>query len=812
MPDRKGLATATPNSGMAITSRQPQRHIASCQRQPSHASTVLRRAAKPSVIVALATAALCASHNSLRAQDWAQSCPGSSTGCRQWSGANAGFPGGLDWTVPFNWLQGASAPDKNTAAYIEWNPAVAGFPFETGYFTAYVGYSTTVHATASVLYIGTLPKTDDPEQHAPPLLTIMNDSILTVDAVHMATAPGTTATLNIGWQPIPPLGDSGAVGPPNPTFGTLETKALTAGPGTAQVNVAEAGGRIRALANNDNFISGFSGKQFLLHGTLIVDTNGLKIGVSSPLAGAGVGEFFGTLSVVGGGTLVLTADNTYGGATTVDDGTLLVNGSIRSVFTQVNTGTTLGGIGTIFGDVINAGTVAPGASIGTLTVVGNYVGAGGTLAIETVLGDDSSATDQLVIKGAGHAASGMTGIIVINLGGPGALTTGNGIPIVVAQNGATTEPTAFALAKRVAAGPFEYLLFRGPPGGTGSPDAQNTWYLRSHGSPSDPFLPPSEPVPLYRPEVPLYSGMPAVARQQELTVLGTFHERNGDQRLVTSADARTAAWGRLFGQRMEQANSGHADASFEGTTGGLQSGLDVMQWVSASGHQDRFGLFAAHATTTGTMRGFALGIQNFAAGRAELDGTSFGGYWTHLAPSGWYTDTVLMGTRFAGEGRTTGNEVSLSGYGIVASVEGGYPAHIAPGLRLEPQAQLVFQHLNFDVNDPFGHVALDTPDALFGRLGVRLWADLAPQPLVLRPYLKANVWQDFTETDTIRFAGVHEIQSRHRAMTLELGGGVVAQIAPGFGLWASAEYTTDIGGSHDSQEGVRGTGGLRLTW
>jgi autotransporter family porin len=320
-------------------------------------------------------------------------------------------------------------------------------------------------------------------------------------------------------------------------------------------------------------------------------------------------------------------------------------------------------------------------------------------------------------------------------------------------------------------------------------------------------------VPLYRPEVSIYSVMAGLARQQELTTLGTFHDRNGDQRLAAGAGNRTAAWGRLFGQHMEQSHWGHAGASFEGNMGGLQSGLDVAQWVSRSGHQDRFGLFAAYARTTGDVEGFALGIDNIAAGRAELDGTSVGGYWTHLAPSGWYTDTVIMGTRFDGQGSAMGDEVNLSGYGVVASIEGGYPIAIAPGVRLEPQAQLVFQHVNFhDVDDPFAHVAYDTPDALFGRIGLRLSADLLPLPMVLRPYLKANVWQDFTETDTIRFSGIHQILSRHETTTLEFGGGIVAQLSPGMGLWASAEYTTDIGGSDESRESVRGTAGLRVVW
>ena len=520
----------------------------------------------------------------------------------------------------------------------------------------------------------------------------------------------------------------------------------------------------------------------------------------------------GSVNVLAG-TTIFNGDQSYTGSTTISGGSLLVNGSLAAPV-AVHASGTLGGTGTINNDLTNAGTVSPGDGWinQKLTVNGNYIGTGGTLAIQTILGDDASPTNQLVISGAGHTTSGITRVVVTNFQGigPGARTDFNGIPIIVTEGGATTGAGTFSGGGR--AGPFQYVLFQGPSAGPGD---RNIWYLRSHhdSGTGGPLLPPGEPIPLYRPEVSIYSAMAGLARQQELTTLGTFHDRNGDQRLAGGGGNRTAAWGRLFGQHLEQSHWGHAGASFEGNTGGLQSGLDVAQWVNASGHQDRFGLFAAHARTTGDVRGFSIGVVDAVAGRADLDGTSVGAYWTHLAPSGWYTDAVLMGTRLDGQGAALGDEVDISGYGAVASIEGGYPIVIAPGVRLEPQAQLVYQHINFhDVDDPFSHVAYDTPDALFGRIGVRLSADLLPLPWVLRPYLKASVWQDFTETDTIRFSGIHQILSRHEATTLELGGGIIAQLSPGVGLWVSAEYTTDIGGSDESRESVRGTAGLRVVW
>src|SRR3546814_5409008 len=83
----------------------------------------------------------------------------------------------------------------------------------------------------------------------------------------------------------------------------------------------------------------------------------------------------------------------------VAGGTLGVEGLLGSLVTVAEAGR-LEGAGRV-GGISNAGVVAPGrGGIGTLTVVGDYAGNGGTLEIEAVLGTDSSATDRLVVNGA----------------------------------------------------------------------------------------------------------------------------------------------------------------------------------------------------------------------------------------------------------------------------------------------------------------------------------------------------------------------------------------------------------------------------
>ncbi len=136
---------------------------------------------------------------------------------------------------------------------------------------------------------------------------------------------------------------------------------------------------------------------------------------------------------------------------------------------------------------------ADNSATSVLTVHGNYVGNNGQLHLQTVLGDEHSATDKLVVSEG--SISGHTQLSVSNLGGAGGLTQNNGIEVVQALNGAVSSSDAFALKGLTSAGAYQYFLFRGGViAGT-----ENNWYLRSSVVAVQPPAVPSVPPPVVPP-------------------------------------------------------------------------------------------------------------------------------------------------------------------------------------------------------------------------------------------------------------------------------------------------------------------------
>ena len=139
--------------------------------------------------------------------------------------------------------------------------------------------------------------------------------------------------------------------------------------------------------------------------------------LSGPISGTGFG-----LTLWGNGRLTLGGNNTYDGATAINGGTLLVNGSLANGAVTVASGATLGGSGTINGSVTVAsgGSIGAGASPGLLTLAnGLDLSAGGTNVWE--LAANSTANpgtdfDRISLTGGNLALGGSSSLLIKFIG------------------------------------------------------------------------------------------------------------------------------------------------------------------------------------------------------------------------------------------------------------------------------------------------------------------------------------------------------------------------------------------------------------
>ncbi|WFP61210.1 autotransporter-associated beta strand repeat-containing protein [Mesorhizobium sp. WSM4904] len=181
------------------------------------------------------------------------------------------------------------------------------------------------------------------------------------------------------------------------------------------------------VESDDETIGSLAGAGTVLLGgsTLTVGADGTSTTFSGLISGTG------GLTKTGAGALNLTGDNSgFSGPTSIEGGTLRVNGNIGGNV-GVETGGTLGGSGTIGGNVSVAGVIAPGNSIGTLTVDGDYVQLGGSTYVAEI---DPAGNSDLIDVGGVATIEGGT---VFALKAPGGYAVGTRYTILTADDGVT---------------------------------------------------------------------------------------------------------------------------------------------------------------------------------------------------------------------------------------------------------------------------------------------------------------------------------------------------------------------------------------
>ncbi|WP_192967815.1 calcium-binding autotransporter Cah [Escherichia coli] len=625
--------------------------------------------------------------------------------------------------------------------------------------------------------------------------------------------------------------------------GTNRLGHFTVENGKAEGVVLESGGRLDVLENH-------SAQNTLVDdgGTLAVSAGGKATGVTMTSGGALIADSGATvegtnasgkfsidgisgqasgLLLENGGSFTVNAGGQAGNTTVGYRGTLtLAAGGSLSGRTQLSKGASmvLNGDVVSTGDIVNAGEIrfdnqtTPDAALSRAVAKGdspvtfhklttsNLTGQGGTINMRVRL-DGSNTSDQLVINGG--QATGKTWLAFTNVGNSnlGVATSGQGIRVVDAQNGATTEEGAFALSRPLQAGAFNYTLNR---------DSDEDWYLRSENA--------------YRAEVPLYTSMLTQAMDYDRILAGSRSHQTGVNGENNSV--RLSIQGGHLGHDNNGGIARGATPESNGSYGLVRLEGDLLR-TEVAGMSVTAGVYGAAGHSSVDVKD----DDGSRAGTVRDDAGSLGGYLnlTHTS-SGLWADIVAQGTRHSMKASSDNNDFRARGWGWLGSLETGLPFSITDNLMLEPQLQYTWQGLSLDDGkDNAGYVKFGHGSAQHVRAGFRLGShndmtfgegtssrdtlrDSAKHSVSELPvnwWVQPSVIRTFSSRGDMSMgtaaAGSNMTFSpSQNGTSLDLQAGLEARVRENITLGVQAGYAHSVSGS--SAEGYNGQATLNVTF
>ncbi|MBC0774896.1 autotransporter adhesin Ag43 [Escherichia coli] len=564
-------------------------------------------------------------------------------------------------------------------------------------------------------------------------------------------------------------------------------------------------------------------------GALIADSGATVEGTnaSGKFSIDGISGQASGLLLENGGSFAVNAGGQAGNTTVGHRGTLtLAAGGNLSGRTQLSKGASmvLNGDVVSTGDIVNAGEIrfdnqtTPDAALSRAVAKGdspvtfhklttsNLTGQGGTINMRVRL-DGSNTSDQLVINGG--QATGKTWLAFTNVGNSnlGVATSGQGIRVVDAQNGATTEEGAFALSRPLQAGAFNYTLNR---------DSDEDWYLRSENA--------------YRAEVPLYTSMLTQAMDYDRILAGSRSHQTGVNGENNSV--RLSIQGGHLGHDNNGGIARGATPESSGSYGFVRLEGDLLR-TEVAGMSLTTGVYGAAGHSSVDVKD----DDGSRAGTVRDDAGSLGGYLNLVhTSSGLWADIVAQGTRHSMKASSDNNDFRARGWGWLGSLETGLPFSITDNLMLEPQLQYTWQGLSLDDGqDNAGYVKFGHGSAQHVRAGFRLGshndmnfgkgtssrdtlrdsAKHSVRELPVNWWVQPSVIRTFSSRGDMSMgtaaAGSNMTFSPSRNGTsLDLQAGLEARVRENITLGVQAGYAHSVSGS--SAEGYNGQATLNVTF
>ncbi|MDD0974232.1 autotransporter outer membrane beta-barrel domain-containing protein [Pseudomonas fontis] len=320
-----------------------------------------------------------------------------------------------------------------------------------------------------------------------------------------------------------------------------------------------------------------------------------------------------------------------------------------------------------------------------------------------------------------------------------------------------------------------------------------------------------DPFVNFAQSLPVLTLNPTSVAGLNVGTLGAFSDRLAERKVqqAIAPDMVASQWAQFFPNPGRQ--GAPAPDRLDAPGQNLQISPDVFVRETAGGNTHRAGFFVGHSNLQSGFDGTRpqLGDKQNAL---RLEGDSLGVYWSLQHEQGWHIDAVAMGTRFDTTGRSaSGERLDGDGHALTFSVEGGFPIGLGKNWVIEPQAQLINQQYYPGADAPAEAMqAYNSQPTWSGRVGAKLSGHYEVIGMPIEPYLRTNVWHDFSNADTVSLDKVDKISSGRNSTTVELGLGLVARVTPTVSLFVSADYSSDV--DDNDLNGLIGNLGVRVRW
>jgi fibronectin-binding autotransporter adhesin len=300
-------------------------------------------------------------------------------------------------------------------------------------------------------------------------------------------------------------------------------------------------------------------------------------------------------------------------------------------------------------------------------------------------------------------------------------------------------------------------------------------------------------------------------------MLGDLRKRVGDDDVKGTATTPTGsdrrAWARVLSTDIDIQQGGTVSPTSKGRLTGFQAGTDLLATPNW-----RAGLYVGQLDGDATVNGFASGVNNLRTGRNDLRSQYVGIYGTYTGDSGFYADAVVQSGRhrYTVQPNLSGG-VEGKGNSLLGSIEVGQSFELGgSGWRIEPQLQLIHQHMDLSNSAILGAVVQPQADSgWIARAGVRVKGQIDTGMGALQPYGRFNVYKTSSGTDIARFvngATTTDIAAPTGGTSTELAGGFTLSLSESTSLYGEVGKLWSSGGDAKVKSSINGSLGVRVKW